>query len=118
MNRLYIHTVAHGWVCHIPSDGMSEHGRKLVLAEKYTLKGQVMDHITKHDKELPELQTKVETLTGEIERLKNDIREQENQITDQNVVIKDLKSKYKESTKVNIIYGYCTSTCIYIGSQL
>ena len=70
--------------------------------QKSTLKGEVMDHLTKHDKELSELRTKVETLTGEIERLKNDIKEQENQITDQNALIKDLKSKYEESTKVSI----------------
>ena len=56
--------------------------------QKSTLKGEVMDQI--------------KTLTGEVERLKSDIKEQKNQITDQNTLIKDLKSKYEESTKVSI----------------
>ena len=70
--------------------------------QKSTLMGQVMDHITEHAKELSELRTKVSTLTREIEQLKDDIKGQKMQITDQNELIKDLKSKYEESTKVSI----------------
>ena len=70
--------------------------------QKGTLKAQVMDHITEHVKEISELRTKVDTLTREIEQLKDDIKGQKMQITDQNAFIKDLKSKYEESTKVSI----------------
>ena len=63
--------------------------------QKNVLKGQVMDHINEHAKELSELRTKVNALVGEIEK-------QKKQITDQNTLIEDLKSKYEKSTKVCI----------------
>ena len=70
--------------------------------QKNVLKGQVMDHIDEHTKELSELKTKVNTLVGEIEQLKDDIKEQKNQITNQNALIKDLKSKYEKSKEVSM----------------
>ena len=63
--------------------------------QKNVLKGQVMDHINEHTKELSELRTKVNALVGEIEK-------QKKQITDQNTLIEDLKSTYEKSTKVSI----------------
>ena len=70
--------------------------------QKNVLKGQVMDHINEHTKELSELRTKVNTLVGEIEQLKDDIKEQKNQITNQNALIEDLKSKYEKSKEVSM----------------
>ena len=70
--------------------------------QKNVLKGQVMDHINGHTKELSELRTKVNTLVGEIEQLKDDIKEQKNQITNQNALIEDLKSKYDKSKEVSM----------------
>ena len=67
--------------------------------QKNVLKGQVMDHINEHAKELSELRTKVNALVGEIEK-------QKKQITDQNTLIEDLKSKYEKSTKVSIALRY------------
>ena len=63
--------------------------------QKNVLKGQVMDRITENAKELFELRTTVNTLAEEIEQ-------QKKQIIDQNALIKDLESKYEESTKVSI----------------
>lgn len=71
--------------------------------QKNVLKGQVMDHINEHTKELSDLRTKVSKLVGEIEQLKDDIKEQKKQINDQNALIKDLKSKYEESTEVSML---------------
>ena len=70
--------------------------------QKNVLKGQVMDHINEHTKELSELRTKVNILVGEIEQLKDDIKEQKNQITNQNALIEDLKSKYEKSKEVSM----------------
>ena len=73
--------------------------------QKSTLKGQMVDHITEHAKELSELRTKMNTLAKEVEQLKDDIEEQEKHITDQNTLINDLKlqiSKYEDSTEVSI----------------
>ena len=73
--------------------------------QKNVLKGQVMDHIIEHSKELSELRTKMNILAREVERLKDDIEEQEKHITDQNTLINNLKlqiSKYDEYTEVSI----------------
>ena len=74
--------------------------------QKSILKGQVMDHIDEHAKELSELKTKANVntlwLVGEIERLKDDLKDQEKQIANQNTLIKDLQSKYEESIEVSI----------------
>jgi len=76
------------------------------------LKGQVMDHITEHAKELIELRLKVNTQAAEIKKLKDDnkeqnkfITEQTKQITDHNKFIAELKVQimiYEKYFKVSI----------------
>lgn len=69
------------------------------------LKGQVMDYITEHAKELTELRTKVKTQEAEIKELKVDIKEQNKQIADQNKIIGELKIQvaiYEKFTKVKL----------------
>lgn len=70
------------------------------------LKGQLMDHITEHAKELFELRTKVNTQATEIKQLREDIKEQNKQMSDQNKLITELKLQitlYEKYMKVRIL---------------
>ena len=72
------------------------------------LKGQLMDHITEHTKELFELRTIVNMQAEEIKQLTEDNKEQNKQIINQSKLIAELKirvallEKYAKVSKVGI----------------
>ena len=63
------------------------------------LKGQLMEHITGHAKELFELRTKVNTQAEEIKQLRENSKEQNNQITEQNKQINEQNKQIHDQNK-------------------